>query len=92
MIHPHLFGNLSDPLDVEVVIAGPSVPPEPSENEFWGLVVETLPDAGVPDLVSPGEVLPQGYVESVAATRIVPFRLGQTISLRNDVADFIFAI
>lgn len=79
------FGDLSDPLEVRVVVYGPAVaqptaPVPPGKASFAFLPVEEVPAPGAADPVSGGEALPTGYAAPLSATRLVPFRLGRILA------------
>lgn len=83
------IGELVNPLPLEVTIFVPAVTPVPSvstvpgRDPLWDLPIEETPAPGAPDLVSPGEALPPGYVAKTTAT--VNVILGK---LRSDIAVF----
>jgi len=87
-------GDLSATLDVTVTVFGPLEAPTPAtedlpgQDNLWDLPLETLPDIGLTDDVSPGETPPSGYVAGVS--REIAFPIGRMLSGR-EVDDFIFS-
>ena len=96
VIEPHTFAGLTDPLNLNVTIAGPTVAPtpdtpqQPTEDAFWDLPLETVP-AGDPDTVSNGETLPTGYAVLASATQTISFQLGRIVSRAHGIQDFVFS-
>jgi hypothetical protein len=90
------FGDLSDPLEIQVTVFGPGVPPVPSppslaeQDAYWDLPLEMLGAPAQLEPVAAGETLPAGYVSTPPSTRLVPFRLGRIISSADGVLDFEF--
>jgi hypothetical protein len=79
-------GDLTTPLPIDVVVFGPAEAPaaEPAD-ELWGVPLEPLPDAAVPDDVASGETLPTGYTATV--TQVVDFVPGRMLS--REVGEFV---
>ena len=74
---------LPKPLEIEVSVFGPAVPPVIDEDDqLLDLPLETLSAPGAVDDVARGVQLPAGYTASV--TRIVQFTLGKCLSGEPD--------
>jgi hypothetical protein len=90
------FVDLSDPLEIEVTVFGPSTPPVPSppslaeQDAYWDLPLEMLGAPAEFEPVAAGETLPPEYVSTLTSTRLVRFRLGRIISSADGVLDFEF--
>lgn len=86
-------GDLAATYDITVRIFGaetPDIPSPadlPSDDPLWNLPLELVPVAGDPDGVSPGESVPDGYVEGASA--VVPCQIGRVLT-GVDTADFNF--
>jgi len=95
--HAARAGDLNATYDIRISIAGPSVVPVSDTPElqgldnYWDLPIEELPPAGMPDNVASGESIPDDYVISPSAVRIVTFQVGRILTGREE-ADFEFSL
>lgn len=88
-------GDLSAIYSVTVRVFGPQIPLTPSPldlpdvDALWDLPQEEIPAVGLPDAVSAGENLPDGYVEGASA--VVPCQIGRVLTGVH-TADFVFTV
>ena len=88
--------DLARMIQVRISVSGPTAVPVPDSVDipgrdfFWDLPLEVLPDPGLADDVSSGNVLPAGYV-TMAATRLVDFEIGM-MATGIEVAPFEFVL
>lgn len=88
-------GDLAASYGVRVEVFGPTVVPSPasadlpSQDLLWDLPIETVPQAGDPDEVTPGESKPAGYVEG--ASEELTLITGRVLT-GVEIDDFVFSV
>lgn len=88
-------GDLAASYGIRVKIFGPALVPSPATAELpkqdplWNLPIETVPQAGDPDDVSPGESKPVGYVEGASVD--LACHSGRVLT-GVEIDDFVFSV
>lgn len=82
------FDTLSDPVEIDIVISGPGVQPEPDEYQdqdpLWDLPLEVVPAPGEIDGVLAGEEYPMGYETFESVSGLFKIPLGRILTGEDD--------